>query len=220
MQLNIASEHVVRIVDIMEEYILEEVKQSSNFEEVNALCTFYRKLKEAATDVDENKQYVTIAVDEAVQLSVPKVIENRIQDIVKDADNLDLISEITELYNSLKVGASSSTNNFKNNTDKKGNNTKKNSGGKSEDDRVSQMDVKEAQYAGENTQNASEKSEQSSDSKPQAAGTAGTAGSNNTSNTGKVTGVNSNSGGTESNTNVTNPQWSYDDEALDSDGLF
>lgn len=195
MQLNIAAEHVIKIADIMEEYILDEVKQNSgDFNVVNSLCTFYRKLKEAAASVNDNEEYVILIADEMVKKVVPDTIEKHIKDIVKDADNLDLISEITAIYNCLKndIPMSNSTKG----TGKKENYKKNN---KSDDNRSSKMDVKDAQYTGENTQSSSEKGGQTSasSSKQQSTGKTGTSG-----------GTNINAG------NVENPQWAYDEEQL------
>lgn len=201
MQLNIATEHVINIADIMEEYILEEVKEKSgDFKAVNALCSFYRKLKEAASSVGDSDTDVVLVADETVQKVFPDIIEKHIKDIVKDADNLDLISEITAIYNCMKNNIPMASSSAQNNTNKQGSKYKKNSGGKSEDNRTGQRDVKDAQYTGENTRNTSEKGGES------AGGSKQQATSNTTAN---------NIGGTVSNTaSGENLQWTYDEEQL------
>lgn len=216
MQLNIAAEHVINITDIMEEYILEEVKEKSgDFKAVNALCSFYRKLKEATSSVGDSDTDMVLVADEVVQKVFPDIIEKHIGDIVKDADNLDLISEITAIYNCMKNDIPMSSGSNTKNNGKQGSKYKKNGGGKSEDNRTSQMDVKDAQYAGENTQNTSEKSGQSTGNGSKQQVSAGV-NTNAASYTGQAANTSNNAGGTTATDNsaVKNPQWAYDDDVL------
>lgn len=154
MKLSIAADYVVNIADILEEYILDEIKSNSNnFDIVNSLCTFYRALKDVALTPQNTGEYVTIEVEGMLRRSVPDMIKNHIDSIVKDADSLDVIAEITNMYNCLKDGTEEPVKVAKAKStvpqQKKKKNTNNVSGG--DGNKSSVLDVKDVEYLAEDS---------------------------------------------------------------------
>lgn len=173
MQLSVATEHLARITDIMEEYICQDVKDyGKEFSTVNAMCTFYTSLKAASAQANEANEKTLIDMPDAVKApqGIPATIQRHIQNIVDDAYSLDIISEIISIHNQLSPDGSKQAETAIPETPQMSQPLqmpqmpkqapepvmpkpakKKNSGGDDEN-RVSDLDVKDANYQGENTQ--------------------------------------------------------------------
>ncbi len=98
MIVALTAEYADKIAANIETKIFERIKNNTfSFDVVNNLCSFYDDLR----NIDEDGEVVDINVDENIANILADAIKDGMKLIIEDADNLDYLCEVINLYNSI-----------------------------------------------------------------------------------------------------------------------